>query len=215
MKTTGTAAAGEVSDTITISDDDTVDSMSVAVNITHPDKSQLTIKLESPDGTEVTLRDQTGTGANISANFTPSDFDAESTDGTWTLTVIDNDTGDSGTLDDWSLTMNETTTTTTSTTTTDAGEITNEVQDINLRLPEFVRSSQTVTLLLSELAEMEDAYFGIDPEDGAYLRPRGQQDSAFLITTDAEDPGLFTKNWNQNKIMFASKCPVEIRRLWA
>ena len=99
-----TTTPGELTDDITISDVNTVDSMSVAVNITHPDASSLTIKLESPDGTEshcATRQEQAPTYPDLH----PSDFDAESTDGTWTLTVIDNDSGDSGTLDDWSLSI--------------------------------------------------------------------------------------------------------------
>ena len=75
----------------------------VAAKITHPDVSQLTIKLTSPDGTEITLRDQTGSGPNLDEIFRPSSFNGESVTGDWEIKAIDNIHGDSGSLARWSI----------------------------------------------------------------------------------------------------------------
>jgi parallel beta-helix repeat protein len=98
------------------------------MNITHTWDSDLDIYLQHPDGTEVELTtDNGGNGDNyINTNFdddaatsitsgsapftgtfspegTLSDFDSESSSGTWRLRVYDDQNGDEGTITAWTL----------------------------------------------------------------------------------------------------------------
>ncbi|RLB86259.1 MAG: hypothetical protein DRH10_10595, partial [Deltaproteobacteria bacterium] len=103
------------------------------LNITHPNVEDLDVYLKSPTGTEIELfTDIGGSGDNFtntildagasiniadaSAPFTGrflpeggtnvlNSFDGENPNGTWTLKIEDDATGDTGTLDDWELTI--------------------------------------------------------------------------------------------------------------
>ena len=102
--------------------------LNVTFDITHTYTSDLTLTLISPNGTRVLLCDSIGgSGDNFrgttlddeaassiahgsapfSGTFRPmgslADFDGESANGTWTLEIRDNWSGDQGTLNSWSL----------------------------------------------------------------------------------------------------------------
>ena len=76
------------------------------------------------------------------------------------------------------------------------------VDDIDIRIPDFVRHGQTVALLLNELAETAGCYHGIDPDRNAYLRIRGAKESQFLVSADLTERNILTRNWDQDKIMY-------------
>ncbi|RLB94870.1 MAG: hypothetical protein DRH50_05770, partial [Deltaproteobacteria bacterium] len=111
----------------------TITDVDVKLNITHPNVEDLDVYLKSPTGTEIELfTDIGGSGDNFtntildagasiniadaSAPFTGrflpeggtnvlNSFDGENPNGTWTLKIEDDATGDTGTLDDWELTI--------------------------------------------------------------------------------------------------------------
>ncbi len=85
----------------------------VGLSITHPFIGDLSVEITSPSGTTSTLVNRPGLSASSpfgsgadNINFTLSSvhFLGESFDGTWTLTVSDNDATFVGTLNAWSLT---------------------------------------------------------------------------------------------------------------
>lgn len=113
---------------ITFTNDLPVNDVNVTVNLTHTYDGDLTIKLIGPDASEVILADRVGgSGDNFTntvfdddatqsindgtapftGTFRPSgnlsDFNGLSTMGDWTLHILDNANGDSGTLDSWTL----------------------------------------------------------------------------------------------------------------
>ncbi len=103
--------------TILIDQDRTLTELDVSVNIEHGDATQLIVELSSPGGTIVRLHDQSaGSGHGIVTRFdlvtapdgpgTMADFEGESAQGTWTLSISDVDsdgpTGN-GYLHDWTL----------------------------------------------------------------------------------------------------------------
>jgi subtilisin-like proprotein convertase family protein len=104
-----------ISSYIIVTDNLCIGDVNVDVNITHTYIGDLIVELVSPSGTTVRLHDRTGSSTdNIVATFddegTPpdgpgelSDFDIESSAGTWTLIVSDNAGGDTGTLNNWAL----------------------------------------------------------------------------------------------------------------
>ena len=94
-----------VSDTITVPDSRTVDSVSVAVKITHEYINDLKIELIAPDGTTKTLHNHEGGLANIDQTYTP-DFGRIPISGAWFLQIYDNYEHDPGVLNSWTLTIN-------------------------------------------------------------------------------------------------------------
>ncbi|MBT6784783.1 MAG: hypothetical protein HOA95_08230 [Planctomycetes bacterium] len=104
--------------------------LQVEAHINHPDASQLLIELSSPDGITVTLHDQpTGASGGIdltwwqsgSPNQPPYDsdgwmqpvgnlssFKGANPIGSWTLTVSDEMTGETGMLEEWCLRIYDT-----------------------------------------------------------------------------------------------------------
>ncbi len=101
-----------VSSTLTISDGTNIQSLTVAVNITHTYSGDLTLYLIGPDGTTVTLRQNSGGSIdNINESYSVADFNGKSAIGTWTLKVVDSAAYDTGTIDSWSLTITATYTT--------------------------------------------------------------------------------------------------------
>ena len=79
---------------------------------------------------------------------------------------------------------------------------TDDVDDIDIRIPDFVRYGQTIAMLLNELAETAGCYHGIDPDRHAYLRTRGSAESRFLVSTDLTERGILTRNWDQDRVMY-------------
>jgi subtilisin family serine protease len=77
---------------------------SVAVNITHTWRGDLAIYLIAPDGTSYTLKtSSSGDSAdNVVATY-PVNLSSETATGTWTLRIVDAYSGDSGTLNSWTL----------------------------------------------------------------------------------------------------------------
>ncbi|WP_425304434.1 proprotein convertase P-domain-containing protein [Stackebrandtia albiflava] len=74
----------------------------MSVEITHPDRGELSIYLYAPDGSYYVLKRNGDSGANLSETYTV-DLDTEDGDGTWTLSVKDYASGNTGTIDSWSL----------------------------------------------------------------------------------------------------------------
>jgi len=76
----------------------------VAVDITHSYRGDLVIDLVSPSGKSYRLKDSDGGdgGSNVAETFTV-DLSGETANGTWTLSVQDVFTIDSGTLNGWTL----------------------------------------------------------------------------------------------------------------
>ena len=95
---------------ITVPDDVTVGTVSVAVDITHPFKSDLKIDLVAPSGVAATLYDGIRAGINPEANIVgelpmSTELQGQAAKGTWQLRVGDYEPGDSGTLNSWTLTV--------------------------------------------------------------------------------------------------------------
>jgi subtilisin-like proprotein convertase family protein/C1A family cysteine protease len=90
---------------IEISEAASIKGLTVGVDITHPAKGDLTIKLQkllSP-GEVLLLKADGGGGAFVARTFTVPDFNGKDMKGTWRLTVIDEASGDKGTLNKWYL----------------------------------------------------------------------------------------------------------------
>jgi subtilisin family serine protease len=79
---------------------------SVAVDITHTWRGDLAIYLIAPDGTSYTLKtSSSGDWAdNVIATY-PVNLSSETATGTWTLRIVDAYAGDTGTLNNWTLTL--------------------------------------------------------------------------------------------------------------
>ncbi len=101
-----------LSQSITVTDAITVERMEVYVIITHPYIGDLKLVLTSPTGTQSVLManpDKSSDSPNGSAisdvyfGFSTVLDWGESAQGTWTLTVVDNQAGDAGTLSAWEL----------------------------------------------------------------------------------------------------------------
>jgi hypothetical protein len=81
-------------------------STQVSVNITHPYRGDLAISLIAPDGTvyPVKYANANDSRDNVVGTVTVN-ASSEARDGVWTLQVSDKFAGDSGTLNNWSLTL--------------------------------------------------------------------------------------------------------------
>lgn len=85
---------------------ETVDTVTVEVNITHTYQSDLRVSL-SHDGTAVILHDRTGNpGTNPTISVTLDDFTGHAKSGDWTLQITDHAAEDIGQLQGWSLRFN-------------------------------------------------------------------------------------------------------------
>ncbi len=115
-----------ITSTIQINDNNTIQDLNVHIDISHTYIQDLKVSLTSPQGTTVRLFDR-NCGAQHNLNITFDDsgqnldcgatgagntyrpvdnlsaFNGESTQGTWTLTVSDNENQDTGTLNSWSI----------------------------------------------------------------------------------------------------------------
>ena len=87
----------------------TVSAMKVLVDIDHPNKKDLVVKLSSPSGKSVTLHDKAGDGKYIQTTYDTNatkPFSGERTNGTWKLSVQDFDGNTKvGKLRKWKLFM--------------------------------------------------------------------------------------------------------------
>ncbi len=94
-----------VTDSITISNTNLViDRVDVVLNLSHTNIGQLVVTLTSPDGTTSVLVNQPGTSQdNIVFTLDSVQFWGEDANGTWTLSVTDKATGDTGKLNSWTL----------------------------------------------------------------------------------------------------------------
>ena len=84
-----------------------VEKVEVTLNIAHERRGDLRIVLVSPDGTESVLAEKHADGAADYANwtFTSTQHWGEIAAGQWTLKVIDQRNGHTGTLNDWTLNL--------------------------------------------------------------------------------------------------------------
>ena len=78
---------------------------------------------------------------------------------------------------------------------------TDQVDDINIKLPDLQRDFQSFGLVLNELANIGGALYGITPTMDAYLRLRGVTPSGFLITNKLTD--LKTTGWPSAKLLIS------------
>ncbi len=95
--------------TIDITDEGSLEDLKLSVDIAHPFRGDLVIKLVSPSGKEAILTNQEG-GANddfvLSADrIKDFAFSGESIKGQWKLVVQDTSNGDTGTLKSWGLSL--------------------------------------------------------------------------------------------------------------
>ena len=98
-----------ITSTINIADDLTIFGSNVYVDISHTWIGDLTVTLTSPSGTTGILHNKTGGSTqNLVQTFSTSAFNGESTAGDWTLNVADHADADTGTLNNWSITISGT-----------------------------------------------------------------------------------------------------------
>ena len=100
-----------------VTDDITIRTLSLDLDVDHPEPSQLTVTLTSPAGTSLTVVDgPTTTLTEIGGNFGWDNeieggnlytFFVESTAGVWTLQVVDGSAGSTGSLTSWKLRFNQ------------------------------------------------------------------------------------------------------------
>ncbi len=97
---------------LSVVEDEELSEVNVRVDITHTYIGDLTVTLISPGGTEIRLHDRSGGSADdINTWYDTDTAPADSLDalagtsslGTWTLRVSDGGSGDTGTLDGWTL----------------------------------------------------------------------------------------------------------------
>ncbi|MAQ16165.1 MAG: hypothetical protein CMN30_15415 [Sandaracinus sp.] len=94
-----------VSSTIEVAEGGEISGVSVDVNVTHTYRGDLTVALTKGD-TTVTLVERDGGGEDdLVRTFDVSEFDGQDAAGTWTLTVTDSASQDTGTLNSWGLTI--------------------------------------------------------------------------------------------------------------
>ena len=82
-------------------------SVTVDLNITHTYIGDLTVKLTSPSGTSETIwsTDSSNSSNNIVESIS-ANFAGATSNGNWTLTVVDSARRDTGTINNWSITFN-------------------------------------------------------------------------------------------------------------
>ena len=101
------SSAAGVTSTVSVAGAGNVASLSLSLAIVHSYTGDLTVTLTSPDGTSHVAWNQTGGSANDIdlVNVAVSAFAGHAAAGTWTLTVVDHNAQDVGTLDAWSITI--------------------------------------------------------------------------------------------------------------
>jgi len=95
-----------ISSIISVSQSGSLFGVNVSVDITHTWRGDLIVVLRSPEGTEHTLHNRTGGSEdNLVQSWQLDSFNGEEMQGDWTLTVSDNANLDTGTLNNWQLTL--------------------------------------------------------------------------------------------------------------
>ncbi|TMP46811.1 peptidase S8 [Pseudoalteromonas citrea] len=95
-----------VSSVINIPDDITIFGSDTLIDITHTYIGDLVVTLTSPSGTTATLHNKAGGGADdINQSFASSAFNGEVAQGDWTLKVVDTYAEDTGTVNQWAVTL--------------------------------------------------------------------------------------------------------------
>jgi subtilisin-like proprotein convertase family protein len=96
---------GIIMSTIYVPDSLNVWEIASEVNITHPYRGDMGVKLTSPIGTEAILKlpDRTDWADNIHQTYYPTEFMNENCQGCWKLIVSDEMWDDVGTLNNWTL----------------------------------------------------------------------------------------------------------------
>ncbi len=80
----------------------------------------------------------------------------------------------------------------------DLGITANNVQDIDVKLPDLQKSFSTYATALSELSTSGNAMWGVDADRDLFLRDPGSVDSGFLFTNDLA--GDTAQNWDSSRI---------------
>jgi len=101
------AVGGSSTLTVASGSNVTIEAVRLKLSVTHADISELAVELTSPSGTKsilVNMRNSL-TGISHFSNdiFLSNAFYQESSQGTWTLKVIDGRSGNTGTITSWSL----------------------------------------------------------------------------------------------------------------
>ncbi|WP_341502131.1 S8 family serine peptidase [Gallaecimonas sp. GXIMD4217] len=92
--------------TIEVTELGTVFGVEANVNISHTYSGDLIVSLISPAGTEHVLHNRSGGSADdVIGSWTLDSFNGEAMNGTWTLSVSDNASADTGTLNSWGMTI--------------------------------------------------------------------------------------------------------------
>jgi subtilisin-like proprotein convertase family protein len=95
-----------ISSQIVVPTGGTIAGLQVTVDITHPYRGDLKVKLVGPAGTEIVLHDRDGGSADhLKQTFAVTAFDGQDAAGTWTLLVADEAASDKGTLVSWRLAL--------------------------------------------------------------------------------------------------------------
>ena len=95
-----------ISSVISVPQSGSLFGVNVSVDITHTWRGDLIVMLRSPQGTEHTLHNRTGGSEdNLVQSWQLDSFNGEEMQGDWTLTVSDNANLDTGTLNNWQLTL--------------------------------------------------------------------------------------------------------------
>jgi subtilisin-like proprotein convertase family protein len=95
-----------VTSTLSIAEDVTVDALKLDLDIAHTYRGDLVVTLTSPSGKSAVISNKEGGGAdNLKGSFDLSAFAGEKAQGTWTLEVRDTARQDTGTLEQWGLTV--------------------------------------------------------------------------------------------------------------
>lgn len=127
------STTGTTNSTLSVTAGGAINALTVQVNLTHSYMGDIDLFLIHPDGTSIQLFDQHGSGgdnlnntifsdsaaaaissgtAPFSGTFRPtqplSGLNGKPANGTWTLRVVDNLSGDFGTLNGWSITYGST-----------------------------------------------------------------------------------------------------------
>jgi subtilisin-like proprotein convertase family protein len=95
-----------VTSTLAITQDVTVEALKLNLDIAHSYRGDLVVTLTSPSGKSAVVSNKEGGSAdNLKGSFDLSAFAGEKATGTWTLTVQDTARQDTGTLEQWGLTV--------------------------------------------------------------------------------------------------------------
>ncbi len=100
------ATADGATTTLSVSDNLTIENLSVTVATDHPQTGEIAIELTSPSGTKsilLNLRSSVKSGLGGGAVFGSNAFYGEKSQGTWTLKVVDGVSGNTGSLKHFAL----------------------------------------------------------------------------------------------------------------